>query len=71
MTKLPSFIHQKTHGKFPCVSLDGPVIVSKRLAAIVVMMIMMPVMPVMRMSNSNYHLSTRWNCQRCKEKQKQ
>ena len=69
--EIPSFIHQETHGDSPCVSLDGPVIFPKLLAAIVMMMIMMPVMTVMPMSNSNHHLSTRWNCQRCKEKQKQ
>ena len=40
------------------------------LAAIVVMMIM-TVVVVMPMSNSDNNLSTRWNCQRCKEKQKQ
>jgi hypothetical protein len=53
-------------------SPDGPVIFPKVLAAIVMMVMMiMPVMTVMPMSNSNHHLSTRWNCQRCKEKQEQ
>jgi len=34
-------------------------------------MMIMPVMPMMRMSNGNHDLSTRWNRQRCKEKQEQ